>query len=68
MGEDTYSLTETWQAAIKAEQDAHDFYVKLSAKVRDAATAQLLRSLAEEEAGHRQRLEDEYRRIFEADM
>jgi rubrerythrin len=68
MAEDTYSLTETWQAAIKAEQDAYDLYTRMSAAAHDASTAQLLRSLAEEEAGHRQRLEDEYRRIFEADM
>lgn len=68
MGEDTYSLTETWQAAIKAEQAAHELYTRMSAQARDASTAQLLRSLAEEEAGHRRRLEDEYQRIFEADM
>jgi rubrerythrin len=68
MGEDTYSLTETWQAAIKAEQAAYDLYMGMSARVKDAATALLLRSLAQEEAHHRQRLEDEYRRIFEPDM
>lgn len=68
MGEDTYSLSETWQAAIKAEQASYDLYVGMSKKVRDASTVQLLRSLAEEEARHRQRLEDEYRRVFEADM
>ena len=68
MTEDTYSLTETWKMAIKAEQDAHDLYSKLAAQSKDASTRELFRSLAAEESRHRQRLEDEYRRVFEADM
>ena len=68
MSEDFYSLTETWRMAIKAEQDAHDLYSKMAAQSRDASTRELFTVLAAEEARHRQRLEDEYRRVFEADM
>jgi rubrerythrin len=68
MNEDFYSLTETWRMAIKAEQEAHDLYVRMGREARDGATRSLFNALAAEEARHKQRLEDEYRRVFEADM
>jgi rubrerythrin len=68
MTEDTYSLTETWRLAIKAEQEAYDLYTRLGARSADAATRELFRTLAAQETRHKQLLEDEYRRVFEADM
>ncbi len=68
MNEDFYSLTETWKKAIQAEQDAHDLYARLAASAQDAATRDLFKALAAQEAKHKDLLEDEYRRIFQAEM
>jgi rubrerythrin len=68
MTEDTYSLTETWRLAIKAEQDAHDLYARMARAAKDASTKDLFQALVAQEAKHKQLLEDEYRRVFEADM
>ena len=68
MNEDFYSLTETWKKAIQAEQDAHDLYTRMGAGAQDPATRDLFKALAAQEARHKELLEDEYRRIFEAEM
>jgi rubrerythrin len=68
MNEDFYSLTENWKRAIQAEQDAQDLYIRMGAAAEDPATRDLFRALADQESRHKELLEDEYRRIFEAEM
>jgi rubrerythrin len=68
MNEDLYSLTENWKRAIQAEQDAQDLYSRMGAAAQDPATRDLFRALAAQESRHRELLEDEYRRVFEAEM
>ena len=68
MNEDFYSLTETWKKAIQAEQDAHDLYARMGSAAEDTATRDLFKALAAQESKHKELLEDEYRRIFEAEM
>lgn len=68
MNEDFYSLTENWKRAIQAEQDAQDLYIRMSAAAQDPATRDLFKALASQESKHKDLLEDEYRRIFEAEM
>jgi rubrerythrin len=68
MNEDFYSLTENWKRAIQAEQDAQDLYIRMGAAAQDPATKDLFKALAAQETKHKELLEDEYRRIFEAEM
>lgn len=46
--------------AMKAEQKAHDLYMGLAAATEDAALAETLRGLAQEELKHKLRFESEY--------
>jgi rubrerythrin len=68
MTEDILALPQAWRMAIQREQDAHDFYVRMARTATDPSAKALFEELAAEETKHRQRLEAEYRRVFERDM
>jgi hypothetical protein len=68
MGEDILALPQAWRMAIQREQDAHDFYVRMAQTATDPSAKALFEELAAEETKHKQRLETEYRRVFERDM
>ena len=46
--------------AIKSEKTAHDFYAALAGEFEGNPIAGMWRSFAQQEAGHKQRLEKEY--------
>lgn len=68
MTEDIFELPQAWRMAIQREQDAHDFYMRLAKTATDASAKALFETLAAEESKHKQRLEAEYRRVFERDL
>jgi uncharacterized protein YyaL (SSP411 family) len=68
MTEEIYELERAWHLAIRREKDAHDFYEKMARSAEDAATKALFETMAEEELKHKQWLEDEFKRSFQADM
>jgi len=68
MTEDIFELPQAWRMAIQREQDAHDFYVRMAQTATDPSAKALFEELAAEETKHKQRLEAEYRRVFERDM
>lgn len=68
MSEKLYELERAWGLAIRREQDAYDFYARMARSADDAATKAFFESLAQEELRHRQRLEDEYNRMFQPDL
>jgi uncharacterized protein YyaL (SSP411 family) len=68
MTEDIFALPQAWRMAIQREQDAHDFYVRMAKTATDASAKALFEELAAEETKHKQRLEAEYRRVFERDL
>ncbi len=61
-------MPQAWRMAIQREQDAHDFYVRMAQTATDPNAKALFEELAAEETKHQQRLEAEYRRVFERDM
>ena len=68
MTEDILALPQAWLMAIQREQDAYDFYMRMAETTSDASAKALFEELAAEETKHKQRLEAEYRRVFERDM
>jgi rubrerythrin len=54
--------------AIQREQKSHDFYVRMAQTATNPSAKALFEELAAEETKHRERLEAEYRRVFEADL
>jgi len=42
--------------AIKNEEEAHDFYMELSAKMQNPVMAQVFKDFAQEELGHKKKL------------
>jgi uncharacterized protein YyaL (SSP411 family) len=68
MTEDIFALPQAWRMAIQREQDAHDFYIRMAKTATEASTKALFETLALEETKHKQRLEAEYRRVFERDL
>ena len=61
-------LPEAWQLAIRREKDSREYYARMAQSTSDASLKVLFESLAAEEGRHRERLESEYRRLFEADL
>lgn len=51
------SVTEALDFAIAREQEAHDFYVALSGRAANPAMAQALLEFAQEELGHKAKLQ-----------
>lgn len=68
MTEDILALPQAWRMAIQREREAHDFYMRMAKTASDASAKALFEELAAEETKHKQRLEAEYRRVFERDM
>lgn len=63
METDISTLPDAWRMAVRQEEEAHDFYIRLAQRAADESLKALFRDLAAEEAKHRQRLEKEYRRL-----
>jgi thioredoxin-related protein len=68
MVENQSELPEAWQLAIRREKESREFYARMAQSASDASLKALFESLAAEELRHRERLETEYRRLFEADL
>ncbi len=68
MVESVYDLNTAWQRAVQAEQESHDFYAAMAARAVDPAVKAFFTDLAAEETKHKQRLLDEYQRIFQTDL
>ncbi len=68
MEEHLSALPEAWQLAIRREIESHAFYERMASSTSDASLKALFTSLAAEEVKHKERLESEYRRHFEADL
>jgi len=68
MAESINELTVAWRRAVQAEQESHDFYRAMAAKSGDPAVQAFFTSLAAEETKHKQRLLDEYQRVFQKDL
>ena len=54
---DINSLNEILDFAIEKEQEAHDFYMDLAGKMTKPAMKKVFESFAQEEAGHKAKLE-----------
>lgn len=50
-------LDEIFDYAIEKEQEAHDFYVSLAGKMKNPTVAEIFKGFANEEAGHKRKLE-----------
>ena len=57
------TLEESWQLAIRKEQEAQELYRVLSEKGTEG-TRELFLFLLEQEKGHERRLQDEYDKAF----
>ncbi len=68
MAESINELNVQWKRAIEAEQEQHDFYKAMAARSADPAVQTFFNELAGEETKHKQRLTDEYRRVFQTDL
>jgi len=68
MEEHLSALPEAWQLAIRREIESRAFYERMASSTSDASLKVLFTSLAAEEVKHKERLENEYRRHFEADL
>jgi len=68
MEDNISQLPEAWQLAIRREIESNRFYARMAQSSGDSSLRALFESLAAEEARHRQRLEAEYKQLFEADL
>lgn len=68
MTEMLHELPDAWKLAIQREQSSQEYYSRMAHSASDAATRALFESLAAQEAEHQARLEEEFRRVFQADL
>ncbi|MGQ9681679.1 MAG: ferritin family protein [Anaerolineae bacterium] len=61
-------LEEAWRSAIAKEKESFSLYSRLARMTEDASARQLFEFLAQEEAGHARRLQEEFDRAFMQDM
>jgi len=61
-------LMQAWREAINFEQSMRERYLAAALLSDDPSIKSLFEYLAGEELKHKQLLEDEYQRIFEAEM
>ena len=63
-----YELQTEWRRAINNEQVSHDFYLAMAQKCTNPMLKSFFETLATEETKHKQRLEEEFQKAFQADM